>query len=264
MTDAAQENATRNPNATALLQQVSDYWDTRAEGYSIRTIDELQGPRGEAWSRKLFPALALPEGARVADIGCGPGLFALLAAKAGYKATGCDASPGMLARAKANAEAAGLECDFIEADATKLPFEDASLDAVISRYLVWNLPDPKAAFREWLRVLKPGGAILYADGNHYRYLTDADYARVHAEEATPYGHAGKFVLGVDTSPMERLARSLPLTGTDRPGWDIETLLELGCTDACVLEPELARTRDPRTGTEKAVITNFMVLAHKAA
>jgi ubiquinone/menaquinone biosynthesis C-methylase UbiE len=42
---------------------------------------------------------------------------------------------------------------------------DGSFDVVVTRHLVWTLVDPRAAFVEWLRVLKPGGRVLIVDGD---------------------------------------------------------------------------------------------------
>ena len=78
----------------------------------------------------------------------------------------------MLEEARANAEALRLTVRFQKADITQTHCPDRSFDAVLSRNAVWNLPAPEAALREWVRILKPGGKLLYADGNHYRYLDD--------------------------------------------------------------------------------------------
>ena len=121
---------------------------------------------------------------------------------------------------------------------------------------------PLRALKDWFRALRPGGELFYADGNHYRYLEDDAFARLHQTEAVPYGHSEKFMLGVDTSPMERIAGGLPLTHQDRPGWDVEALLECGFIDVTVCEPVLVKVTDPMTGKESALIRDFMVLAKK--
>ena len=149
---------------------VTDYWTTRAEGYSDRTADELVGPRGLIWEKRLRDALhTAPEGL-VVDLGCGPGLFTLLAARTGREALGIDLTPKMLRQARTNHRrfAPQSSVSFLAADAEHLPLADHSVAAVVSRYVIWNLPHPEAALLEIKRVLKPAGVLYYVDGNHYR------------------------------------------------------------------------------------------------
>lgn len=249
-----------------LAQQIADYWDTRAEGYSLRTKDELSGSRVDAWIQRLKTLLDLPAGAEVADIGCGPGFLALAAARCGWKAHGCDSSQDMISEAAGNASRDGLvtrsEIEFHLCDAAALPFADNSLDAVLSRNVLWNLPDPKAALAEWLRVLKPGARLVYEDGNHYRYLDSADYRAVKDAEPIPYGHSEKFMLGVSTAAIDRIAEGLPLTHQDRPGWDLDALLALGCDEVCVLEPQHAVLPARGDEPERQLISSFIICARK--
>lgn len=237
--------------------RIAAYWATRAEGYSDRTEDELAGPRGTLWAARLKTALAAAPEGPVLDLGCGPGLFALLAARTGRCVTGLDVTPEMLERARANHRkyAPEAEAEFIEGDAAHLPFQDHSLAAVVSRYVIWNLPDPEAALKEIQRVLMPGGVLYYVDGNHYRYLTDEHWAALHEKEKPVYGHENRFVKGVDTRPMEEIAKSLPLTARERPAWDVGALEKLGYVAVRfdVLEKTRLDTLD--------LITEFSLTAH---
>ena len=113
---------------------VTDYWTTRAEGYSDRTADELAGPRGLIWEKRLRDALhTAPEGL-VVDLGCGPGLFTLLAARTGREALGIDLTPKMLRQARTNHRrfAPQSSVSFLAADAEHLPLSDHSVAAVVS------------------------------------------------------------------------------------------------------------------------------------
>ena len=63
-------------SSAALGDKVSSYWNTRAEGYSLRTADELNGPRGAHWQERLLSNLrGVPSGGSVLDVGCGPALL---------------------------------------------------------------------------------------------------------------------------------------------------------------------------------------------
>jgi ubiquinone/menaquinone biosynthesis C-methylase UbiE len=61
----------------------------------------------------------------------------------------------------------GLEVDFFHGDAENLPFKDNSFDLVVNKFLLWTLPHPSGAAREWKRVLKPGGRLLAIDGGWF-------------------------------------------------------------------------------------------------
>ena len=239
---------------------ISQYWATRAEGYSDRTVDEFTGSRGLMWEKRLKKALNEAPAGDVVDIGCGPGLFALIAARCGRRTTGIDVTPEMIERARGNHKklAPNLAASFLIGDAAHLPFDDASVACIISRYVIWNLPDPVAALTEFMRVLMPGGVLFYVDGNHYRYLTDTKWAELHAKLTPVYGHEDRFVKGVDTSPMERIAAGLPLTAVDRPEWDRDALKSLGYRK--ITTEVLAIDKIDRTS--EALVTEFSVTSQK--
>jgi ubiquinone/menaquinone biosynthesis C-methylase UbiE len=108
--------------------------------------------------------------ARSLEIGSGTGYFTLNLMRAGLigEATCTDISPGMLSALSANAERLGLEVTTIPTDAERLPFEDASFDLVIGHAILHHIPDLGQAFREFARVLAPGGTVLFA-GEPSRY-----------------------------------------------------------------------------------------------
>ncbi|CAN5561895.1 hypothetical protein BH24ACT26_BH24ACT26_00460 [soil metagenome] len=82
-------------------------------------------------SRFLLELLDLPAGARVLDVGCGPGRHAVELARAGLSVTGVDVSARFLELAAEAARAAGVSAAFFEVDARQMPFDD-EFDAVIS------------------------------------------------------------------------------------------------------------------------------------
>lgn len=78
----------------------------------------------------LLNELSLPAGAAILDVGCGTGRHAVELATHGYAVTGLDISPGMLAEAAKRAEAAGVEVEWIQADASQFSLPP-KFDAVI-------------------------------------------------------------------------------------------------------------------------------------
>jgi SAM-dependent methyltransferase len=109
----------------------------------------------------------LTPGERVLDLGSGAGTDSLIAAQmVGEQGhvTGIDMTPEMLAKARAAAGAMGASnVVFVESEAERLPFPDASFDVVISNGVIDLIPDKDAVFAELYRVLAPGGRIQIAD-----------------------------------------------------------------------------------------------------
>jgi ubiquinone/menaquinone biosynthesis C-methylase UbiE len=101
---------------------------------------------------------------RSLEIGAGTGYFSLNLLQAGVvgEAVASDISPGMLAALDDNARRLGLSVETVPADAEALPFPDASFDLVFGHAVLHHLPDLDQAFREFHRVLRPGGTLLFA------------------------------------------------------------------------------------------------------
>jgi SAM-dependent methyltransferase len=109
----------------------------------------------------------LEPGERVLDLGSGAGTDSLVAAlQVGPSGSvaGIDMTPEMVAKARAGAAELGLEnVTFVEGEAERLPFPDASFDVVVSNGVIDLISDKDAVFGELHRVLAPGGRIQIAD-----------------------------------------------------------------------------------------------------
>ncbi len=111
--------------------------------------------------------LKLATGETVVDLGSGPGLDALLAAKQvgpTGRVIGVDMTPEMLERARDTAATAGASnVEFHQGRLERLPVESGTADAVTSNCVINLVPDKAAVFGEVSRVLKPGGRVVVSD-----------------------------------------------------------------------------------------------------
>ena len=115
------------------------------------------------WRRRAVQSLLVNHGHEFLDIGCGTGDLAIAVMQKAptTRVTGIDVSPDMLARATVKTQKAGLSdrITYQQADATELPFRDASFDGIISAFCIRNIVDRSAALSEMRRVLRPGGTV---------------------------------------------------------------------------------------------------------
>jgi SAM-dependent methyltransferase len=162
---------------TATPEHIKDvntrYHDAAAGEYDAKWGIDFGATGQEQVRQKLLKALGGNAAARFGhglEIGSGTGYFSLNLLQLGAieKLTATDISPGMLARLANTATSLGLEVETVQAEAEVLPFEDESFDLVFGHAVLHHIPDLEKAFAEFLRVLRPGGAIAFA-GEPSRY-----------------------------------------------------------------------------------------------
>ncbi len=114
-------------------------------------------------------AAAVPGGASVLEVGCGPGhLSVRMARDHDLRVTASDLDPAMVERARRSVERSFEAADpgrpvLVQADVAALPFEDGMFDAVVSTFSMHHWADPDAGLAEIHRVLRPGGRALIWD-----------------------------------------------------------------------------------------------------
>lgn len=151
---------------------IREFWQREGSEYDQRAAHGISSERERRrWTDALSP---IPPASRVLDVATGTGFVALLLAELGHKVTGVDASQAMLAHARAKAADGRVAVTFVEGFTDKLPFADASFDAVTARHFIWTVLEPEKAFAEWRRVLAPGGLVIadislnpHVAGHHY-------------------------------------------------------------------------------------------------
>jgi SAM-dependent methyltransferase len=163
-----------SPSADRHLPTVRDFWDAQSSRYDEDPDHGLRDAAArEAWRAHLTEWLPEPPGI-VLDLGCGTGSLSLLALEAGHQVHGVDLSPAMVA--EATAKCAGLDASFTVGDAADPPVA-GPVDAVLARHLLWTLPDPHAALRRWLGLLRPGGRLVLVEGRWWPAGATEPYAQ---------------------------------------------------------------------------------------
>lgn len=113
-------------------------------------------------TEKLVELCHIDADSYILDIGCGVGVTPVYIAKNhGCRVMGVDINPKMVERSMERAHKVGLadRVDFRVADMQELPFEDDTLDAVITESVIAFAGDKGKAMREFVRVTKPGGYV---------------------------------------------------------------------------------------------------------
>jgi demethylmenaquinone methyltransferase / 2-methoxy-6-polyprenyl-1,4-benzoquinol methylase len=145
-------------------QEIAEMFDGVAAKYDV-TNDVLSLGQTRLWRRAVAQALDVRAGERVLDLGAGTGTSSLPFAAAGAAVVPCDFSLGMLREGKKRHP----ELPLTAGDATRLPFADASFDAVTISFALRNVHDTDAALREMRRVAKPGGRLVICEFSHPTY-----------------------------------------------------------------------------------------------
>ena len=207
---------------------VSARYDGLADWYD----EEFQPEplKGEAW-QAVRPLIGESAGTLL-DLGCGTGAYGGALGELGWDVTGVDVSEDMLRRAREKGVRA------IRADATELPFDDASFDAAVSIFTHSDFDDFPGALSEVARVLKPEAPFVYIGvhpcfvGPHSYYVQALGVPKLHEGW---YRREGHYVEAPGISPEGLRARfgasHLPL------GRFLQSFLEAGFRLEHVEEPE---------------------------
>src|ERR1035437_10260700 len=106
----------------------------------------------------------VPEGGSFLEVAPGPDYHTIdLAKRCGCHAFGLDISETFVRIATENARQAGVDVEWRQGNASKMPYADASFDLVVCQAAFKNFTQPIEALAEMRRVLKPGGTALVID-----------------------------------------------------------------------------------------------------
>ena len=173
---------TRPVGAVESVAASREWWDGEAAGYQaehgafLGDVDFVWCPERvrEADAALLGPPASLV-GARVLEVGCGAASCSRWLVDRGADAVGLDLSAGMLREARAADARSGVAVPLIQADASRLPFPDATFDLACSAFgAVPFVADTAGLMAEVARVLRPGGRWVFAVNHPMRWIFPDD------------------------------------------------------------------------------------------
>ena len=208
-----------------MEKRVQNYWTIRTKDFHAIRLNELRGEISNRWLSELKEKLPKDRPLEILDAGTGTGYFSILLAKEGHRVTGIDLTPSMLEEARNTASLFGVNASFLEMNVQETTFESDRFDAIVTRNVTWTLPDPEKAYREWHRILKPGGILLNFDANYADNVRHQNQKESWIRPDGVYGHIGM----TPELMMEnaRITLSVPASEHHRPQWDAQIAERIG-------------------------------------
>ena len=204
-----------------IKHRVTHYWSNRADSFEQQRLREFDSEKRERWLAELRRYLPQGKTLHILDVGTGTGFFACLLAAEGHNTTGIDLTPNMIEHAKHMAAVLRLDAQFQLMDAEEPDFEPESFDVLVTRNLTWTLPHIEKAYREWYRILKPGGILINFDADYCAALENED------EHDLPANHAHKLVPDCMMQENDSITMEIGAYHGPRPQWDVQLLIEAG-------------------------------------
>lgn len=236
----------------------------------------------QAAKRRTYDLLEIREGSRILDVGCGTGddvrAMAEMAGSGG-KVVGVDNSETMITEAIQRSQGSGLPVEFHQADATELPFEDASFSGVRADRVLQHLDEPSRALAEMVRVAEPGARVVVFDPDWATALIDSPYREVTREIANcradhiRTGWIGRqlYRLFKEAGLLEVKIEPAVLTGTDytraKAGMGLQQYAERAADRGLIKQEEAERwlaglERASEDGLFFVAVTFFMASGRK--
>jgi SAM-dependent methyltransferase len=154
-------------------------------------------------AQDLLDACAISAGQEVLDVAAGTGNLALLAAEEGASVVASDITPEMVETGRDRTSEAGVDVEWVVADAEELPFEDERFDCAASVFGAVFAPRPEVMIKELFRVVRPGNTVgLTAWGG---YGIQAEMFQVVEQYAPPRDMPSPSLWGDPVVAEERIA-----------------------------------------------------------
>ena len=179
-----------------MFDQVSTHYD--------RTNAVLSVGNAALWRLATTKAVNPQQGERILDIAAGTGTSSAALTRTGAHVIAADFSAGMIDVGRSR-HADNPNLEFVQADATALPFADNEFDAVTISFGLRNVVEPKKALAEFHRVLRPGGRLVICEFStppwepvralYFAYLNHVmpRIVKLASSNAEAYGYLGESI-----------------------------------------------------------------------
>lgn len=145
-------------NLNKAPKNIASMFDKVAKHYDL-TNDLLSLGQSRVWQAALKAAVDPQVGMKIIDVAAGTGTSSALFSTEGADVVACDISPGMIEVGKTKHP----DLEYVQADATALPFAENTFDAVVISYGLRNMPDPTKVLNEMYRVTKNQGKLVVCE-----------------------------------------------------------------------------------------------------
>jgi SAM-dependent methyltransferase len=227
------------PIALDAYEKMAERFDTTSDTNPYNAYYERPAMLG------LLPDV---DGLRVLDAGCGPGWYSTWLLDHGARVVGCDVSPKMIElarqrtgdRAELHVANLGQPLDFLET---------STFDLIVSALAMGHIRDWAALLREFSRVLKPGGLLVFSVEHPF-----ADYVRRESEDYFAVEEYRQKWRSMDNLPVPAFRRPLGMMigNLAQAGFVIERLIEPLPTEEC-------KQIDPMRYTEMLEFPSFLCI-----
>lgn len=170
-----------------------EYFGSRAREYDhgMEVLFRTFGVDEAAVREQMVGLLRLASGSRVLETSCGTGRDTLLLASHAGRLWATDVSPEMVDICRARLQAAAVPADRVRllvADATALPYAAGSFDAAYHFGGINEFADVHRGLLEMVRVVRPGGRVVFGDEGLAPWLLDTEYGRILLNTKPLYRH----------------------------------------------------------------------------
>lgn len=212
-------------DANVIKEDMTEYWGRRAEEWADLRLKEFHSYKRQLWLDELEHYLPAGRRLQILDIGTGSGFFTFLLTAAGHDVIGIDLTQEMIMEARITSEELDIPANFAVMDAEHPAFPADYFDAIVTRNLTWTLPHLGEAYRQWARVLRPGGVMVNFDADYtHTQETDSGLPERNAHEEIQQDVWDKYVhMKEELAPEQKR----------RPVWDKKLLKDAGFTDIAV-------------------------------